>query len=53
MREIDECTRWFIGRCVVLCVCKLGVSLARDESKLGVGGCASALGDIGVCVKVV
>jgi hypothetical protein len=33
-----ECTRWFIGRCVVLCVCKLGSSLAGGKSKLGGGG---------------
>jgi hypothetical protein len=37
MREI-EYTRWHIGRCVVLCGCKLGGSLAGDECKLG-GGC--------------
>ena len=36
MREI-ECTRWFIGRCVVFCVSKLGGSLAGDECKLGGG----------------
>ena len=55
MREI-ECTRWFIGRCVVF-VCKLGGSLAgENECRLGggvIGESASALGDRRVCVEVV
>ncbi len=54
MREI-ECTRWFIGRCVVF-VCKLVSSLA-GEMNVGwvvvVGESASALGDRRVCVEVV
>jgi hypothetical protein len=56
MREI-VCTRWFIGRCVVLCVqVKLGGSLAGDEYiswVVVVGESASALVDRSVCVEVV
>ncbi len=55
MRKI-ECTRWFIGRCVVLCVQVGwfdGGGWMNVSFVVVVGASASALGDRRVCVEVV
>ncbi len=48
-----ECTRWYIGRCVVLRVQVGWFVGGGDECKLVVGESASALGGRRVCVEVV
>ena len=54
MREM-ECTGWFIGRCVVLCVHVWWFVGWRGMNVSGVvvGESTSALGDGRVCVEVV